>query len=440
MKKVIENLPIGWTEKQLKDNNTFMRRGKSPIYSEDDQGLFVVNQDCIRWNCVNLEKVKYHVVPNQIDDSFYLREGDILINSTGTGTIGRVNQWSYSDVQAVADSHVTVLRTTEDSIDSTYARYFLTSELGQRYLESVCYTGSTNQIELSKRYFSKLKLPCAPLPEQKAIAGILSTVDESIEAIENSILSAECLKKSLMQNLLIGKLKPDWTWRKEDEFYNDDKLGKIPKGWSVVKGNIITTKIAKGQSPKWQGFDYQSSGILFITSENVRDGYIDVSKPKYLPIEFNNKIKNSQLIKGDILINIVGASIGRCAVYDLNVKCANTNQAVCVFRSNEGNDSKFLAYYLQTDKTQRRLLGSQVETARANLSLSDFRKFKFVIPESLTEQVLIAENIDKVNNIVVSKNAKVKTLKSLKKSLMQNLLTGKVRVDVDKINKLLDKA
>jgi type I restriction enzyme S subunit len=265
-------------------------------------------------------------------------------------------------------------------------------------------------------------------PEQTAIATILSKVDEAIAATQNSIKATEKLKKALMQNLLTGKLKPNGTWRTEDEFYEDEKFGKVPKGWHVIKGNRITTKITKGQSPKWQGFEYQDSGILFVTSENVRDGYIEVDSPKYLPIEFHNKIKNSQLQKGDLLINIVGASIGRCAVFNLNIDYANTNQAVCVFRPDEENDSDFLGYYIQNGQTQQRLLGTQVETARANLSLGDFRKFKFVIPESKDEQILIADKLNEVNFNIQSKQTKIQTLQRLKKSLMKNLLTGKVRL------------
>jgi len=144
------------------------------------------------------------------------------------------------------------------------------------------------------------------------------------------------------------------------------------------------------------------------------------------------------LKNGDVLINIVGASIGRCAVYNLNGQLANTNQAVCVFRTNEDNDSNFIAYYLQLEKTQRRLLGSQVETARANLSLGDFRKFKFIIPVEKDEQFLISDQMKKVISLIHSKKEKIQILKKLKKSLMQNLLTGKVRVDVEKINKILE--
>jgi len=75
----------------------------------------------------------------------------------------------------------------------------------------------------------------------------------------------------------------------------------VPNGWNQLKGKEITSKITKGSSPKWQGFDYQKEGTLFVTSENVRDGFLDISSPKYLPLEFNQKLKNSQLEKGDIL-------------------------------------------------------------------------------------------------------------------------------------------
>lgn len=71
----------------------------------------------------------------------------------------------------------------------------------------------------------------------------------------------------------------------------------IPEGWKVELGKNIASKITKGASPKWQGFDYQNSGTLFVTSENVRDGKLDISKPKYLSIAFNEKLKNSQLKK-----------------------------------------------------------------------------------------------------------------------------------------------
>lgn len=389
---------------------------------------------------LDLKDVAYRSLkPNKLSEK-KLFENEIIIERSGgsetqpVGRVGLVNHRIGSSNFAFANFIQRIA--LNDTVDANYIFYCLQQmyEMGITRAMQYQTTGIRN---LDWKLYTKSILPKPPKPEQTAIATILSKVDEAIEATQNSIKTAEKLKKSLMQNLLTGKLKPDGTWRTDEEFYEDEKFGKVPKGWHIIKGNRITTKITKGQSPKWQGFEYQDSGILFVTSENVREGYIEVDNPKYLPLEFHNKIKNSQLHKGDLLINIVGASIGRCAVFNLNVPYANTNQAVCVFRPDEGSDSIFLAYYIQNGSTQQRLLGTQVETARANLSLGDFRKFKFVIPENKDEQMLISNKLNEVNSAIQDKQTKIQTLQRLKKSLMQNLLTGKVRVNVEKINKLL---
>ena len=162
------------------------------------------------------------------------------------------------------------------------------------------------------------------------------------------------------------------------------------KGWKEYTGAEISERITKGSSPRWQGFEYQKTGCVFITSENVRDGYLDVSQPKYLPIEFHKKQKNSQLKKNDILINIVGASIGRVCLYDGRFEDANVNQAVCVFRVSEKVSPNFLLYYFQAPYMQSNLLGSKSDSARPNLSLGDFNNFTFFIPPLIEQRKIAA--------------------------------------------------
>lgn len=197
----------------------------------------------------------------------------------------------------------------------------------------------------------------------------------------------------------------------------------VPNGWSQLKGKEITDKITKGSSPKWQGFDYQKEGTLFVTSENVRDGFLDISSPKYLPLEFNQKLKNSQLEKGDILINIVGASIGRSCQFDIENQSANINQAVCLFRTNELVESEFIFQFLQHSTTINKLLGTQSESARPNLSLSDMRDFLFSIPP-LPEQRKIAKILSTWDKAISTTERLIDNSKQQKKALMQQLLTG----------------
>jgi type I restriction enzyme, S subunit len=205
-------------------------------------------------------------------------------------------------------------------------------------------------------------------------------------------------------------------------FYNT----AIPSDWEVKKGEEISLKITKGSSPNWQGFQYQNSGVLFVTSENVRDGFLDVSVPKYLPISFNDKLKNSILKKGDILINIVGASIGRCCIYNLET-VANINQAVCLLRPNDTPEAEYISYFLQLPKSIERLLGTQSDSARPNLTLEDIRNFKFLLPP-LPEQRAISKALSLMDT-AININMQLIAQKELRKKwLMQNLLTGKKRL------------
>lgn len=205
-------------------------------------------------------------------------------------------------------------------------------------------------------------------------------------------------------------------------FYNTT----IPSDWEVKKGKNISDKITKGSSPNWQGFKYQDEGVLFVTSENVRDGFLNISKPKFLPFEFNDKLKNSVLCKGDILINIVGASIGRSCVYNIDA-IANINQAVCILRPDKTVSREFVSYFLQLPKSIDKLLNTQSDSARPNLTLEDIRNFNFNIPP-LPEQRAIAHALS-VMDAAINKNQQLIAQKELRKKwLMQNLLTGKKRL------------
>ena len=200
-----------------------------------------------------------------------------------------------------------------------------------------------------------------------------------------------------------------------------------PDGWTIQPGENISSKITKGQSPGWQGFTYQDHGVLFVTSENVRDGMLDVSRPKFLSEEFNEKLKGSQLSPGDILINIVGASIGRSCMFRLVDTAANINQAVCLFRPNERAHGDYVAQYLQLQSVKNRLIGTQSESARPNLTLGDIRAFPFLLP-SLIEQKKIAQILSTWDKAIDKVERLIENSKAQKKALMQRLLLGSERL------------
>lgn len=210
--------------------------------------------------------------------------------------------------------------------------------------------------------------------------------------------------------------------------WKSSPLGKIPADWNVEKGDILAEKITKGASPNWQGFSYVNEGVLFVTSENVRDGFLDVSAPKFVEAAFNEKQKNSRLKKGDILINLVGASIGRSCRFDTTLQYpANINQAVCLFRPNGTANADYLKHFLQAPTTIVRLVGSQADGARPNVSLSDIRTFQFLLPP-LPEQHKIVAILSEWDRAIELTEKLIAAKQKRKQALMQQLFTGKLRL------------
>jgi len=144
--------------------------------------------------------------------------------------------------------------------------------------------------------------------------------------------------------------------------------------------------VTKGESPRWQGFEYQPEGVPFITSENVLEGDLDIHGIKRIPPEFHEKLARSQISPGDVLVNIVGASIGRAAVVPESITEANTNQAVALIRlDGERLRGEFFVRWFLHPRTQQEIAASQVNTARANLTLSYLRNLQVPVP-SIREQ------------------------------------------------------
>ena len=182
----------------------------------------------------------------------------------------------------------------------------------------------------------------------------------------------------------------------------------------------ISELITKGSSPSWQGFNYidDETQTLFITSENVREGYLDIKSPKYLEDSFNEKQKKSILKTGDFLINIVGASIGRAAEYSLNRK-ANINQAVALVRLKKGIiHNSYLSSYLNSERAFQMYDSMKSDTGRANLSLQDIGNLIILTP-SIHLQKQYADFVKQVKKQKATVQKSIEKLETLKKSLMQ---------------------
>ena len=210
-------VPESWVWTTLEEICLFLSRGKSPKYSDTDKTYPVFAQKCnLKEGGISLEQARF-LDPSTIckwNEEYKLKTGDVLVNSTGTGTVGRTRLFHESYLKnypfVVPDSHVSVIRTTSE-VKSEFVFAYISSQLIQQHLEDNL-AGSTNQKELYIGVLSDISFPLPPLSEQQRIVAEIKRWFSWIDQIEQGKVDLqETIKrtKSKILDLAIhGKLVP----------------------------------------------------------------------------------------------------------------------------------------------------------------------------------------------------------------------------------------
>ncbi len=181
-------VPNKWKWCKLKDICTFLSRGKSPKYKDEDGTYPVFAQKCnLKDGGISLEQARF-LDPDTLerwDEKYKLRNGDVLINSTGTGTVGRTRLFTEDCLDkypfVVPDSHVSVVRTHVDVV-SEFVYSYISSAHIQQYIEDNL-AGSTNQKELYVGVLEEMVFPLPPLTEQKRIVSKIRSIFAQLDTI-----------------------------------------------------------------------------------------------------------------------------------------------------------------------------------------------------------------------------------------------------------------
>lgn len=195
-------------------------------------------------------------------------------------------------------------------------------------------------------------------------------------------------------------------------------LGKIPAHWRIVRLKFIVSKIGSGKTPSGGAENYISSGIPLIRSQNVRFEGLFLEDVVFIDKDIDKQMANSRTFSGDVLLNITGASIGRCCIVPSFIHQANVNQHVCVIRPLSGQNNRFLKLFLESESGQAQVFISQEGISREGLTFEQIGNFFISFP-SLSEQCLIADFLD-------SETARLDKLIGAKERLL-DLLTEKRR-------------
>jgi restriction endonuclease S subunit len=190
-----------WTRTTLGGISELISRGRAPSYCEED-GVIVLNQKCIRNGRILLEFARRTDISKKaIPDWAYLKSGDVLINSTGTGTLGRASFVSHVNGLATFDSHVTLVRPRPELCLPAFVGINL--NFREDEIESFA-GGSTGQTELSRESVSSFPIVLPPMEEQERIVALATSMAEVSTASEKALSNAKALRSGLLADLLSG--------------------------------------------------------------------------------------------------------------------------------------------------------------------------------------------------------------------------------------------
>ncbi|AKB21734.1 restriction endonuclease subunit S [Methanosarcina sp. WH1] len=328
-----------------------------------------------------------------------------------------------TDKEGICSTDIIVIECKDSSIKE-FVIYILHSKQFLDYINGT--TAGSNLPRTSWQSISKYKVPLPPFSEQQKIASILSKVDEQIEQTEQIIEKTEILKKGLMQKLLTKGI--------EHTTFKEIKIGtkyyNIPITWEVR--NIESTFLLKGRIG-WQGLttkEYLNEGnYCLVTGTDFERGRINWDTCVYVSEERYLQDSNIQLKDGDILVTKDG-TIGKIAYVDKLENLATLNSGIFVLRSlNNGCYPEYLYNILNSFYFELFISVLKAGSTISHLYQKDFTKFSFPLPP-LPEQQKIASILSKVDSQIQDNQSYLHKLQELKKGLMQDLLTGNVRVCV----------
>jgi len=307
-----------------------------------------------------------------------------------------------------------LLQKNTGEINPEFYAYYLISK--RSVLENS--SGGSTFKELSKNILENFLVPLPPLPEQQKIAEILSTVDQAIEKVDEAIKKTQRLKKGLMQELLTKGIG-------HKEFKNSE-IGRIPKEWEIIRlGDIGSLQYGYTASAL-----KENTGIKFFRITDINDsGKINWDKVPYCKSDEAN-YRKYELEKGNILFARIGATTGKTALIDRDVKAVFASYLIRFIPLEKELTIRFLYYYTKSYNYWLQVSKNKEGQLKKGLNAKILANLKLPLP-SLPEQQKIAEILSTVDSRLEILRKRKGKLERIKKGLMNDLLTGRKRVKLD---------
>ena len=406
--------PVGWRSVRLKDIATYVNRGVAPEYADGETGLLAFNQKCVRPDLTVAPELGRPIVDGSFDrDSpALLGAGDIVLNSTGRGTLGRAALVQLDpDRPAVADGHVTIIRTKPDLADARFVAYVLGTSAFYDQANTCLAVGATNQTELNREPLRRMAVVMPPLDEQRAIARRL---DEETALIDALIDEQQQLAFLVNERLDAVRESAFWAW---PERRLKEALIAAP-----TYGVLVPVFVEEGVPFVRVG------DISTLASPDVPERAIDPA--------LSAQYRRTVLSGGEVLVSVVG-SLGHAGVVPPRLAGANVARAVAVLRVNEHLSSPLLAHFVRTRRYQdQAALATGSDTAQPTLGMGDLSNFVIPLPPTPAELLEASARLDAESQLATGLLQEIDAQIALLREHRQALITAAVTGGLDALERV----
>lgn len=376
----------------------------------------------IQNNSVNWETVPYCSPSEKELIKYQLYNRDIMIARTG-GTIGKTYIVNSLKETAVFASYL-IRVIPSNHINEQYLKYYTESPIYWNQLRNS--SNGTGQPNVNSKALSRLLMPLPPIEEQQRIVDRINEIMPEVEKYKKTESQLEAIRKAFPINLIdsiiqagiqgklteqleagssVDKLLNDILVKRKEiikikqiknekslEIIEADELPfKIPDNWRWIRLGDICSKIGAGSTPRGGAVNYVHQGVPFIREQNVYNDGLRYEGIVYIPEEINEKKKGSIVMPGDVLLNITGGSIGRCALVPDDFEIGNVNQHVLIIRNVEPRLKEYIHMVLTSPYIQSLIMSKQ-KGDKEGLSATSTKKFPIPIPP-IEEQQRIVDRI-----------------------------------------------
>jgi type I restriction enzyme S subunit len=352
--------------------------------------------------------------------SLLWKPGSIIL-STGA-TIGEVG---ITRVYTATKQGISGIEVKDELVISEYLKYWF--QLNKEKIKVLAQGSTIKEIRPSTIVKIPIKIP-RDKKAQSTIVTIITTIDQAIEKTEQLIAKYERIKTGLMQDLLTRGIDERGNIRSEKTHeFKDSPLGRIPKEWEVVNfGQYV--ELVHGY--QFRNYDFTDAGIPIVKISQVTESGLDISSCSFIDRNRLGDFEKQVIHNEDVLMALTGATLGKaCFVSGLSIPVLQNYRVGRFEPLNSEEVDKTYLYYTLTTKEFLNQIFSKVNTgAQGNIGKADFVKAKFKLP-SFQEQHKIGQLLNGIQKLIEEESLNLEKNKILKTGIMQDLLTGKVRVD-----------